>query len=106
MAVLTTTVWRVRPGKTPDFLANIAAAKKILDRLGAQVRLLTQAVGTNAPCSIFIIQSADWKAYGELQAKMQADSEWQGFFQKAIATNQNPAADLIGTGLSVEVPLA
>jgi hypothetical protein len=105
MAVLQTTVWRIRPGKTPDFVANITTAKKIVTRLGAEARLLTQAVGTNAPCSIFIIQTADWKAYGELQTKMAADSEWQGFFQKVVATNQNPAADLIGTGLSVEVPL-
>jgi hypothetical protein len=105
MAVLQTTVWRTLPGKTPDFIANVTTAKKIVTRLGAEARLLTQAVGTNAPCFIFIIQSADWKAYGDLQTKMQADSEWQGFFQKAIATNQNPAAELIGTGLSVEVPL-
>lgn len=46
MAVLQTTVWRVRPGMTQGFLANVATAKKILERLGAQrVRAVNQMVG-------------------------------------------------------------
>lgn len=106
MAILATTVWRVRPGRTQDFLANVGTAKKIAERLGGRVRVVNQAVGTNAPAFIFIIESADWKAYGELQSKMQSDSEWQGFFQKAIATNRDPSADLIATGLSSDVPLS
>lgn len=105
MAVLGTTAWRVRPGKTQDFLANAASAKKILERLGGRVRVVNQAVGTNAPAMIFIVESPDWKAYGDLQAKMQADSEWQDFFAKAIGNNTSPSADLIGTGLSTDVPV-
>lgn len=105
MPVLGTTVWRVRPGKTEDFLANAASAKKVLERLGGRVRVINQAVGTNAPSMIFIVESPDWKAYGDLQAKMQADSEWQDFFAQAIANNANPSADLIATGLSTDVPL-
>jgi hypothetical protein len=105
MAVLTTTVWRMRPGKAQDFLANVASAKKILERLGGRVRVVNQAVGTYAPAFIFIIESADWKAYGELQTKMETDSEWQAFFARAILNNANPSADLIGTGLSTDVPL-
>ncbi len=105
MAVLATTVWRVRPGKAQDFLANVASAKRILERLGGGVRVVNQAVGTNAPAFILIIESADWKAYGELQTKMQSDSEWQGFFAQAISNNTNPSAELIGTGLSSDVRL-
>lgn len=105
MAVLATTAWRVRPGKTQDFLANAASARKILERLGGRGRLVNQAVGTNAPAMIFIVESPDWKAYGDLQAKMQTDPEWQGFLAKAIGNNVNPPADLIGTGLSTDVPL-
>ena len=54
---------------------------------------------------IFIVESLDWKAYGDLQAKMQTDTEWQAFLAQAISNNANPAADLIGTGLSTDVPL-
>ena len=105
MAITATTIWKVRPGKTQDFLGNITSAKKILEKLGAKARLLAQGVGTNAPAFIFIIESADWKAYGDLQTKMQTDADWQGFLTKAVTANTNPAADLIGTGLSSEVPL-
>ena len=105
MAVTATTTWKIRSGKAPDFVANVTTAKKILERLGARVRLLNRVIGTDAPCSIVVIESADWKAYGELQAKMQSDSEWQGFVAKVIATNQNPSADIIGTGLAVDVPI-
>jgi hypothetical protein len=106
MAVLQSTVWRVRPGMAEGFLANVATAKKILGRLGAQrVRAVNQMVGTNAPCTVVVVESADWKAFGELQSKLETDSEWQGFLAKVILNNRNPDADLIGTGLSAEVPL-
>lgn len=105
MPVLATTVWKVRPGKMQDFLANVASARKILERLGGRVRAVNQAIGTNAPCIIFVLESPDWKAYGDLQAKMETDSEWQKFFSKAVLDNRDPSADLIGTGLSTDLPV-
>jgi hypothetical protein len=105
MAVLGTTVWKVRPGKMQEYVANLLTAKKIVERLGARFRVLNQVVGTNAPVTIVVIESADWNAYGALQTKLATDSEWQGFFQKVVVGNPNPSADLVGTGLSVEVSL-
>jgi hypothetical protein len=104
MPVLATTIWKINPGKMQEFLANVTAAKKIIERHGGRVRLLAQRTGTNAPCHITVIESADWKAFGELQTRLDGDSEWQAFFQKILATKE-PAADAIGTGLSVEVPV-
>jgi hypothetical protein len=92
------------PWQDEGFLANAASAKKILERLGGRGRLVNQAIGTNAPAMVFIVESPDWKAYGDLQARMQTDKEWQAFFAQAISNNANPAADLIGTGLSTDVP--
>jgi len=85
-------------------MANVATAKKIIERLGARVRVLNQVVGTNAPCTVFITETADWKAYGEFAAKLDADSQWQGFVAK-FTSNRDPEADLIATGLSTEVPV-
>ncbi len=48
MAVVQRATWKVRPGKTQEFLANVATARKILERLGARVRVLNQVIGTNA----------------------------------------------------------
>jgi len=105
MAIVQRTTWKVRSGRGQDFLANVATAKRILERLGGRVRVLNQAIGTNAPCFLVVVESPDWRAYGELQASMQTDSEWQGFFNKVIVGNLEPSADLIDTALSSDVPL-
>jgi hypothetical protein len=105
MPVVQRGTWKVRPGKTQEFLANVLTAKKILERLGARVRVMNQLVGANAPCTLVIIESPDWKAFGERLEKMQSDSEWQSFFATAVLNNANPAADLIDTALSADLPL-
>lgn len=104
MAVLQSAVFRARPGGTQGFMANVATAKKILERLGAKVRVVNQVVGSNAPCTAVITELADWKAYGEFSAKRDADSEWQKFVAK-IASNRETEADQIASGLSVDVPV-
>jgi hypothetical protein len=93
------------PRQDAGFSSERGVRQEILERLGVRGRLVNQAVGTNAPAMIFILESPDWKAYGDLQAKMQTDPEWQGFLAKAISNNVNPPADLLGTGLSTDVPL-
>ncbi len=105
MPVVQRATWKPRPGKLQEFLGNVAQAKKILERLGARVRVMNQVVGTHSPCVLVIIESPDWKAFGERMEKMQTDQEWQAFFAKAGPNNPNPAADLVDTALSADVPL-
>jgi hypothetical protein len=105
MAIVQTSLYRVRQGKNQQFLVDVAVAKKILERLGARVRVLNQIIGTNAPCTIFIAESEDWNAYAELQTKMETDFEWQKVVAKAVLDNRDPVADPIGTGLSIDIPL-
>lgn len=102
MAVLSTTVWRVHPGKMQDFMGHVTTAKKIFGRLGGHVRVLNEAVGSNAPAFIFVVECGNWKDYGDMQTKMETDSEWQRFF---VEITSKPSADLIGTGLMSEVPI-
>ena len=92
MAVIQSTVFRVRPGGAQGFMANVATGKKILERLGAKVRVVNQLVGSNAPCTGVIVELADWKAYGEFSAKRDADSEWLAFIAKIVG-NREPEAD-------------
>ena len=105
MAIIQTALYRVRQGKNQQFLMDVAVAKKILERLGARVRVLNQVIGTNAPCTIVITESDDWKAYGELQANIATDLEWQKVMAKTVLDNRDPVADPIGTGLSIDIPL-
>jgi len=102
MAVLQTSVWKARPGKTQNFLENAATARKILERLGGQTRFINQVIGTNAPAFILVLESKDWNAYGALQSKLQTDSEWQQFVTR-VFNERDLAADLVGTGLAVDV---
>ena len=46
MAVLATSLWRVRLSETQDFLADAASAKKIPERLGGPGHLVNKVVGT------------------------------------------------------------
>lgn len=103
MAILQTSVWKVRPGRTQSFLENVATARKILEKLGAQTRFVNQMIGSNAPAFIVVVESKDWSAYGALQSKLQNDSEWQAFFIRVVANDRDPAADLVGTGLASDV---
>ena len=73
MAILHVFTWKVKPGRRPEFLDEIATAKTIIERLGARVRVLDRQMGYHAPCILFIMESTDWKAFGELQEKMQTD---------------------------------
>ena len=102
MAVLATTTWKVHPGKMQDFIAHVTEAKNMIEHHGAKLRLMARTTGTDAPCHITAIETADWRAFGEHQAKMQGDPAWLAFLQKI---GKEPAAVAIATGLSVEVPL-
>jgi hypothetical protein len=105
MAIVQTALYRVRQGKNQQFLLDVTVARKILERLGARVRVLNQIIGTNAPCTIVIIESEDWQAYADLQTKMETDFEWQKVVAKAVLDNRDPVADPIGTGLSTDILL-
>jgi hypothetical protein len=63
MAVVQRLTWKVRPGRTQEFLANAATGRKILERLGAKVRVLNEVVGRDAPCSLVVVESPNWKAF-------------------------------------------
>ena len=82
-------------GKRQEFVGEIATAKRIIERLGARVRVLERQMGYNAPCILFITESSDWKAFGELQEKMQTDPELLAFWSRAHVDNPNRPAEVI-----------
>lgn len=102
MAMMTAATWQALPGKLPDFMANIAAAKAIHTRLGGKVRIgITQFGGT--PSSVvYTIEHADWNAFGAFGAKMADDADWQKFWAGATG---DPTAQLVSHAVSVDVPL-
>ena len=67
------------------------------------MRVWNQMVGAEPGTAALVIETADWKAYGEYNAKLQDNREWQAFL-KEINSAKEPNADIFRTLLHVEVP--
>lgn len=93
--------WRARDGKVQDFLGKVATAKKIHERLGAKVRVFQTVIGGQPLSAVYVIEHASWAEYGKFGEKLEKDTEWQSFWQEALA---RPTADLLQNGLLAEAP--
>ncbi|MBA3583775.1 MAG: hypothetical protein H0W36_04470 [Gemmatimonadetes bacterium] len=100
MAVASISTWRPRDGKLIEFMANLASAKKIHERMGAKVRVWQTLFGPQTQTVGYVIEHADWAAFAEFSQKLQTDTEWQEFFQGALA---KPSADWLQNSLVSEV---
>ncbi len=105
MAIVHTFTWKIKPGRRQEFLSEIVAMKRFIERLGARVRVLDRQMGYNAPCILFTMESSDWKAFGELQGKMQSDPELLAFWSKAHVDNPNRPAEVADIALAIDVPM-
>ena len=103
-AVASVAVWRPRPGRLQDFIAVVVRAKKIHERLRGRVRVWNSQFG-GEPASVgYVIETADWKAFGEFAAKLEADSEWLALVAEWTSM-RDPIADLVRNQVSVELPV-
>jgi hypothetical protein len=98
-AVAQVATWRARDGHLSEFLANVATAKKIHERLGAKVRIWQSTFGGQPMSLGYVVEHAGWEAFGKFGAKLEADAEWRSFWTKALA---NPTADLLQNSVVVE----
>lgn len=91
--------WRPRDGHLSEFLANVATAKKIHERLGGKVRIWQSAIG-GQPMSVgYVIEHEGWEAFGKFGAKVEGDAEWRNFWTKA---SSNPTGELLQNSVVVE----
>lgn len=101
MAAMTLTAWKVTPGKQQEFLATIAEAKAIHERLGGRVRVwLATGAGPNAGNIWYVIEHDDLAAYASFTQQLQADPEWQTCW--AGLQSADPCATLLGNSLATE----
>ena len=103
MAIVQTVTWKMKAGGRREFLSEIATAKIAIERLGASVRVLDRQMGLNAPCILFIMESLDWRAFAELQEKMQRDTGLVSFWSKAHVDNPNRPAEVIDIALATDL---
>lgn len=101
MALAQVSTWRPRPGRYADFINVCNQARKINERLGAQVRIWQSQLGSNANTVTYVIQHADGSAYGEFIDKINGDGEWQ---QLVTSFQQDPPAEQEQSNLLRELP--
>ncbi|MDA2999974.1 MAG: hypothetical protein O2859_08275 [Actinomycetota bacterium] len=87
------TTWRVNPGRGADFLANVAEAKKLHLKMGADQVWVTQHVSGGHPGTIsymMVFESAE--KWGKFADATRTNTEWLALWAKA---QQNPSAVIV-----------
>ena len=102
--ILQVFVYRPRPGKLQSFMKNVARGSKIVNRDGGKVRQWNTATGGEPGTIAIGIETANYKAFGEYSAKLEADPEWRAFWAE-LESDREPAADLVSSALYEEQPL-
>jgi hypothetical protein len=98
--VLSVATWRPHDGKTQAFVAGCGVAKKIHERLGGRVRVLTTQFGGAPLTLVYGIEHDSWAAFGTFGEKLAADSDWLALMAAAQA---DPLAELVSHNVSVEL---
>ena len=105
MAIAEVFTYSPRPGGIEQFLGLAKRADKILRALGATTRTLTSvAGGPAANAFMYVVETPNWKAYGELSAKLDSDHDWRKFLAD-MNSSEKPAVDLVSSAVYAEIPL-
>jgi len=104
MAIAQVFSWHPRPGRIADFMAIAKKADKIIRGHGATTRTLNSVSGGVAGGITYVIETANWKAFGDLEANLQTDKAWQALLAEVNSTDK-PTADLISSAVYSEIPL-
>ena len=101
MALAQVAIWRPQAGRFTDFVGVCQQAKKVHQRLGAQVRTWQTQLGSNSGTIAYVIQHADGAAFGQFIDKLNADGEWQQLIASFL---KDPSAEIEQSNLMQELP--
>jgi hypothetical protein len=104
MAIAQVFSYHPRPGRRADFMAIAKRADKIIRGLGATTRTLNQTAGGVAGGVLYLIETANWTAFGDLATKLQTDKAWQALVAEVTSTDK-PTVDLLSAAVYSEIPL-
>ena len=104
MAIAEVFTYSPRPGGIEQFLGLAKRADKILRALGATTRTMTNVAGGPPNAFLYIVETPNWKAHGELGAKLDADPDWRKFLTD-VNSNEKPSVDLVSSAVYAEIPL-
>jgi hypothetical protein len=104
MAIAQVRVIRPRPARRQDLLNTLTRTKRLHERCGGKVRLFEPATGPNVGAVLQVIETSDWKAYGDYRTKIQADPDFRAVMAE-IQSNRDPVADIVSAEVIEEVSL-
>ena len=84
-------------------MAIAKKAEKIVRGLGATTRTLNQVAG-GVGGIVYVIETANWNAFGDFNAKLQVSTAWQALVAEMNSTDK-PTGDLLSSALYSEIPL-
>ena len=103
MAVVQAIQFRIVQGKTQEFMANVAEARKMQEAMGGRVRVWQATIaGPNSGIVTYTIEHDDLAAFAAFAEKLQADSAWQAFASKTILS-YNPTGNFLSIAFSTEI---
>lgn len=95
-AVSNANTWSPNAGKLDVFVGQIATAKGIHERLGADVAVLQTQTGGIPMTVVYVTSFESGAAYGAFIDALGEDDEWQQFWATATA---DPSAELVQSAL-------
>ncbi len=102
MAISRIVSFRPRPDRYAECLGRVVEYKKLIERLEGRVRVFRAEDGGEPGTVAFVIEVDDWPRFGELTAKVEADSE----FQRLQALDlSDPVSDILPQSTVSELPL-
>jgi hypothetical protein len=85
-------------------MKDVVRVDRIVSRNGGKMRVWNTESGGEPGTVGVVVETTDWRAFGEYSAKMEADPEWRAFIAE-ISSQRDPAADMVRTQISVELPI-
>ena len=102
MAVVQVSVYRPLPGRFPEFLARVAEAKKISERLGARSRVVGTQFGARPQTVTLVVEYDDLAQFAKVGTKLQSDQAFQALMAKV---QTDPAGELLDQSLGQDIDL-
>jgi hypothetical protein len=100
LGVLAAFQWRVKDGKSTEFMEHVATATPMMQGHGAATRTMQCQIGLFPMTVLTVSTFADLDAYGAYSDAIAADPNWQSFWAGVMAA---PTADLIRSGLYLNI---
>ena len=94
--------FRPRPDRYDECLGRVVEYKKLVERLGGRVRVFRAEDGGEPGTAAFVIEVDDWPRFGELNAKVESDSEYQRLQALDLS---DPVSDILQISTVSELPL-